>query len=49
MFSKHAFAGGCALAVAHDFRILKNEEGVKGGQAMMCLNEVREGIFFSSG
>lgn len=37
---QHAYAGGFALALAHDFRVLKAGPG-KGGNALLCLNEVR--------
>jgi len=30
----HAFAGGCMFAMAHDFRVMRNDKG------WLCLNEV---------
>ncbi|PLW43206.1 hypothetical protein PCANC_06984 [Puccinia coronata f. sp. avenae] len=37
----HAFAGGFCLALAHDFRIMKENE--QKGRAMMAMNEVEFG------
>lgn len=34
----HAFAGGFTLALAHDFRVMKNEDG--RFQKWLCMNEV---------
>lgn len=34
----HAFAGGFTLALAHDFRIMKNQEGKK--QIWLSMNEI---------
>ena len=39
------FSGGFTLALAHDYRIMKNVQGK--GSAMMCMNEIEFGASVS--
>ena len=34
LINGHAFAGGCLLALAHDYRIMRSDRGY------MCMNEI---------
>jgi len=43
----HAFAGGFCMALAHDFRVMKNGDGK--GQIWLCMNEVHFGASMPTG
>ena len=39
----HAFAGGCMLALAHDYRVMRSDRG------FMCMNEIELGMSLTPG
>ncbi|EGR30182.1 hypothetical protein IMG5_138860 [Ichthyophthirius multifiliis] len=43
MINGHAYAGGCMLALAHDYRIMRNDFG------QLCMNEVELGMYLPPG
>jgi len=43
----HTFAGGLTLALAHDYRIMKQMSGK--GRAMLCMNEIDFGAVIPTG